>query len=118
MNRGGKIIKVHRYMYEKYKGKIPEGLFVCHKCDNKSCINPAHLFVDTPKGNTMDMIKKKRNRPPCLAGEKSGKSKLTNDQIISIRNDNRLQKEIAKDYDIKQCHVSRIKRNISWRCVP
>lgn len=53
-----KTLGAHRVSYELRFGKIPEGLFVCHKCDNKRCINPSHLFVGTAKDNMQDCKKK------------------------------------------------------------
>lgn len=55
-------IMAHRMAWILKNGNIPSGKLVCHKCDNKLCVRPSHLFLGTQKQNTQDMIRKNRQR--------------------------------------------------------
>jgi hypothetical protein len=63
-----KPFSAHRWSYMHHIGLIPEGMFVCHSCDNPSCCNPLHLWLGTSQENTKDRDNKNRYKPPFPKG--------------------------------------------------
>lgn len=72
----------HRLVWEWEHGAEPE-LCVLHRCDNPSCVNPAHLFLGTHKDNAADRDRKGRRRAP--KGSLNGRAKLTENDVFDIR---------------------------------
>jgi hypothetical protein len=108
-------VAAHRFSYLAYYGELPKGMSVCHKCDNRKCVNPTHLFLGTQADNMKDMSSKGR------ANNGGEQTKLNFDQVVEIREkvfSGLKQKEVAAEYDIHPTNVSKIMNNVSWRgCV-
>jgi hypothetical protein len=118
--RGGKTISTHKLAYELAFGAVPEGLCVLHRCDVRACVNPAHLFLGTNADNSADMIKKGRHWsiPSGVCGERSGTAKLTQTDIVEIRQrSGETRASIARHYNVDPTNVSAIVLRKTWRHV-
>ena len=112
LGRNGKTVKAHRLSWELANGPIPEGMHVCHKCDNPACCNPAHLFLGTPADNARDM----KNKGRAAKGERNGQAKLDEDkvQVIKLLKGRMTQEAIGGLFGVKQNQVSRIHSGKRW----
>ena len=117
-----KTTYAHRFFYKQLVGEIPEGMFVCHKCDTPDCVNPEHLFLGTAKDNTQDMLSKNRFNPPDYPheyGERASHAKLTQEQVENLcaiyKIGGKSQRQLAKEFGICQRHVGRLVRGLSWK---
>lgn len=107
---------IHRHVYEECFGDIPEELVVCHKCDNKRCINPEHLELATQQKNIQDAVA--RGLKPL--GSAHQFSKLKEHEVAEIKD--RLLKgerniDIAKIFNINKHTISNIKQGRVWKHV-
>jgi hypothetical protein len=124
LKKQGRSYGAHRIAYELFIGPIPQGLCVCHTCDNPPCVNPHHLWVGTHQDNTLDAHQKGR---ACLTnlkpqrGEKNGCAKLTRIQVDEIRASYRRGYtptntiRLSEKYGVSKKAISRIIRNETWR---
>lgn len=106
-----KTVSAHRLAFERFKGRIPDGLYVLHKCDVRCCVNPDHLWVGTQSDNLKDMASKGRS---CL-GEKNTRAKLTESDVLLIRASSKPYAELAKDYGVHEQLIYQIRKRIIWR---
>ena len=115
----GGHVRAHRVSWELHNGCIPDGLIVCHKCDNPPCVNPAHLFLGTHKDNSIDRTRKGRGRDS--RGEKQGGAKLTANDVIDIRSLRAFGAEgraLARAFGVSEASIAFICQRKTWRHVP
>jgi len=111
IKRNGQLTRVHRYSYELAYGPIPDGLCVCHHCDNSACINPEHLFLGTQKDNMQDAIRKGR----MARGEAHGSSKLTEADVRAIQADTTsTPTKLGRKYGVSPSNICAIKIGATW----
>lgn len=111
-----KTANANRVSWEIHYSDIPDGLFVCHKCDNKLCVNPEHLFLGTPKDNTQDMLSKNRHSK----GSSHPVSKLTEEdvkRIFDLRENGLTHQEIADHFSVSRTNVTYILNRKIWKAV-
>lgn len=114
------LLTAHRVSYRAFHGPIPEGMEVCHKCDNRRCFNPLHLFSGSQLDNMQDMIAKGRdsgsrgtsNRP---FGESHHRSKLTNSAVIAIRESSETLSALGERYGVAFGVISAAKNRKTWK---
>lgn len=113
----GSGMYAHRFSYEYHIGEIPTGMYVCHKCDNGSCVNPDHLFLGTPQDNVSDMVSKGRHR----FGSGSPRSKITESDAAAIRSEYAqggiTGKALGAKYGISEAQVFSIYYRRTWKHV-
>lgn len=105
----------HRYSWMLAYGEIPQSMFVCHKCDNRKCVRPDHLFLGTAEENAYDMVSKGRN----AYGERASSAKLTDERVRAIRQEYLSGKvgclSLAKKYGVSKRTIQNIVHGDTWK---
>ena len=116
-DKGFRSKYTHRVSYEIHFGEIPPGAQVCHSCDNRKCVNPAHLWAGTPQENSTDMVDKRRSN----IGEKHWNRRLTEGDVLQIRRrrlDGEKLADIGRDYSASTTLISKVSRGDRWGHLP
>ncbi len=117
----GRPVAAHRVAWYLVFGKIPKGLCVLHKCDQRDCVKPYHLFLGTKQDNTTDMIQKGRKKiGKACSGEQHYAAKLHEHEVREVIRrvrDGELQISIAKSLNVSAGHIANIVRGRCWKCL-
>lgn len=108
---------VHRLVFEAFNGRIPDGAFICHRCDNPRCCRPEHLFLGDARINNRDKASKGRGKGPCLGGEKNPAAKLSESEVAEIRAalaGGKTGVEVARRFGVSPTTISDINTGRTW----
>lgn len=112
--------RAHRASWIIHRGNIPEGMHVCHRCDNPTCTNPDHLWIGTHKQNNNDKIAKGRanyKNPPVKKGSDNSSAKLNENQVKSIKlliKEGKSCYSLGKEFNVAKITILRIKNGLNW----
>lgn len=118
LNKKGHM--AHKFSYEMFKGQVPPGYVIRHKCDVTCCVNPDHLDIGTQADNLRDMHERGRNNQPF--GEAKSQSKLTTEKVREIKIHLRDKTfpsyaALARAYGITVSALYEIRSGANWRRV-
>jgi hypothetical protein len=111
IRRNGKSHHMHRHLYERLKGSIPEGMVVRHTCDNPSCINLKHLILGTVADNNRD----RDSRGRTAKGTRNGAARLTEDEVKEIIISDQSIRTLAKEYRVGVNTIQQAKSRQTWK---
>lgn len=115
-----RLIKAHRFAWELTYGPIPEGMAVCHKCDNPPCCNPDHLFLGSQRENAADKLAKGRHQDQSgenshPTGESHPASKLAWSDVRAIRDSTESISALSRQFGVTRSSIRNIKEGRTWK---
>jgi carbonic anhydrase/acetyltransferase-like protein (isoleucine patch superfamily) len=117
LNVIGVPMLAHRASYIRYRSEIPDGMFICHHCDVPACVNPDHLFVGSNSDNMRDMLSKGRRRP-YRRGSAHQNSRLTEEDVRSIRASSENYTVLGRRYGVTKHNIYAIRSRKAWKHLP
>lgn len=108
-----KLWTTHRLSFELFRRSIPTGMFVCHKCDNRRCLNPSHLFLGSAKDNSQDAIKKGRATKPPRSTQKLNPGQVR--EIAERYSNGAGSKSLAVEFGVTQRNILDICAGKTWQ---
>lgn len=116
-HKKGNVIHTHRAAWIVTHGEIEDGLWVLHKCDNRLCCNPDHLWLGTPKDNTQDMMSKGRRRKAVqvVRGVDVRQAKLTDETVRAMRAEPPMTfKALGAKYGVSAATANKVILRRTW----
>lgn len=113
----GRYAGAHRVSYLLFVGGIPDGMMVCHRCDNPRCINPDHLWLGTCRDNLHDMVAKGRHRSGVSKGSSNGSAKLSDADVAAIRAAPKVYgsgRRLAAHFGVNEASICEIRAGRRW----
>ena len=109
---GRPLLRAHRVAYALVVGDIPLGYVVAHRCDNRACVNPAHLFAAPQRENVLDMIAKGRRH--SSAGERNPRARLTAAAVAELRSSNESTASLASRFGVSRSTIQAARSGATW----
>ena len=110
--RMGRSVMAHRLFYSAHKAEIPPGMLVCHKCDTRLCVSPAHLFLGSHDENRSDMTNK--GRQATLRGATNGRARLRDADVAAIRASTEPTSILLRRFGVSRRTIQYVRNGTTW----